>query len=77
MLVLTRKTDESILIGDNITIKILAIENGSIKLGIDAPRDIAITRTELIEAVEKANKDASMTTEDLNPLHALIDKIRS
>ena len=76
MLVLTRKIDESILIGENITIKVLAVDNGSIKLGIDAPKDISITRSELIEAVERANKEASNTPKDTSLLHDLIDQIK-
>lgn len=76
MLVLTRKTDESILIGDNITIKVLGVDNGNVKLGIDAPRDVSITRSELIDAVQKANKEASNTQLDTTLLHDLIDKLK-
>ena len=60
MLILTRKEDESIVIGNNITIKIVSIEKGVVKLGIDAPSDISILRSELLKAVEDANKDAAL-----------------
>lgn len=46
MLVLTRKSGESIEIGDNILVRVLAIKNGIVKLGFDAPRDVPINRTE-------------------------------
>lgn len=60
MLILARKEDESIVIGDNITVKIVSIEKGVVKLGIEAPSDISILRSELLKAVEDANKDAAL-----------------
>jgi len=44
MLVLARKSNELIHIGDNITVKVISIRNGQVKLGIDAPREIRVTR---------------------------------
>ena len=49
MLVLTRKRDEVIQIGDNIVIKILKTGKGAIKIGIDAPGDVRVIRGELLE----------------------------
>jgi carbon storage regulator CsrA len=64
MLVLTRKADDAIIIGDNITIKIISIEGNVVKLGIDAPTDISIIRSELLDAVEKSNIAASHKVDD-------------
>lgn len=47
VLVLSRKNDEKIHVGDNITITILAITGNRVKLGIDAPKEITILRSEL------------------------------
>lgn len=47
MLVLGRKTDESLLVGDDIVITILGIEGDRVKVGIDAPRHITILRSEV------------------------------
>jgi len=74
MLVLARKLDESIVIGDNITIKVISIEKGIVKFGIDAPRDISIMRSELLEDVKEHNIAASKDV-DANTLTKLSELI--
>lgn len=59
MLILTRKKDESIVIGDNIEIKVVSIEDGKVKLGINAPKNIDIHRKEIYEEIQKENKTAA------------------
>lgn len=77
MLVLARKLGEAIKIGDNIEIKVLSIESGAVKLGIDAPRDISILRNELLEDIKDANIAGSKDIEDkdLNVLSKLLKKV--
>ncbi|MFJ7838531.1 carbon storage regulator CsrA [Lysinibacillus sphaericus] len=58
MLVLSRKKDESIMIGDQIEIKILAVEGDQIKLGIVAPKAVKVHRSEVFEAIQAQNKEA-------------------
>jgi len=55
MLVLTQEEDEDILIGDNIVIKVVGVNrtNGQVRLGIEAPRNIAIDRREVRESKER------------------------
>ena len=76
MLVLARKMDESILIGDNIYVKVISIEKGVVKLGIDAPSDVTIIREELARDVADMNIKASKhaKTKDLEDLSKLIKK---
>jgi carbon storage regulator len=55
MLVLTRKLEESIRIGDNVEVQIVGIKGNSVKLGISAPREIEVVRKELDDRPE--NRD--------------------
>ena len=58
MLVLSRKINETILIGEDVKITLLGIEGDKIKIGIDAPKTTKIFREELIEATKSTNKQA-------------------
>lgn len=59
MLVLTRKKEELIRIGDDITIKIVDIDNRQVKLGIEAPKHVAINREEIYQRILAENEAAS------------------
>ncbi|AOY75644.1 carbon storage regulator CsrA [Clostridium formicaceticum] len=59
MLVLARKLEESIMLGKDIEIKILGIEEDRVKLGISAPRDVEIFRKEVYLEIQEENKAAS------------------
>ncbi len=55
MLVLTRRAEEKIKIGNNIVISILDVEGGSVKIGIDAPKEVLILRMEVFEKIQQEN----------------------
>lgn len=65
MLVLTRKKNQSIRIGDDIEIKVLGVEGDQIKLGIHAPKSIDIHRKEIYEAIQKENSEAANVSRDV------------
>lgn len=62
MLVLTRKKDESILIGDDIEIRINKVDGDGVRLGIIAPRKVPVYRKEIHDLISKSNRDAAMAS---------------
>jgi carbon storage regulator len=53
MLVLSRKKDERIIIGDQITVMVIEIRGDKVRLGIDAPKEVTVHREEVYEAIRK------------------------
>ncbi len=53
MLVLTRKTNQSIMIGDDIEVSILSVTGDKVRIGIEAPRDVAVFRKEVYEVIDE------------------------
>jgi carbon storage regulator len=64
MLALSRKQGETIVIGDDIEITVLAISNDQVKLGINAPRTVSIHRKEIYLQIQEENKAASEMGKD-------------
>ena len=58
MLVLSRKTEQSLMLGPDITLTVLAIEGDRVKLGIRAPRTVSVLRQELFDQLQAANTAA-------------------
>lgn len=65
MLVLTRKNGESIMIGDDIELKIISMDGEQVKLGINAPRTVKVYRSEIYLAIQEENKAALNSSIDL------------
>lgn len=65
MLVLTRKKDESILIGDDIEIRINKIDGDGVRLGIIAPRQVPVYRKEIHDIISRSNRDAAVPADKL------------
>ena len=70
MLVLTRKVNESVIIGDDIEICVTRVEGDTVKIGIKAPRSIAVFRKELVDDVKHKTVEAAIKP-DNNPEPAL------
>ncbi|AKL93773.1 carbon storage regulator CsrA [Clostridium aceticum] len=74
MLVLARKLEESIMLGKDIEIKVLGIEEDRVKLGISAPRDVEIFRKEVYLEIQEENKAASQQKVSIEGLKGFFRK---
>ncbi|MDP8246463.1 MAG: carbon storage regulator CsrA [Candidatus Hinthialibacter antarcticus] len=61
MLVLSRKRDESIIIGDDVVVTIVDVKGEQVKIGISAPKTVSIHRKEVYEAIQQENQAAAKT----------------
>lgn len=76
MLILSRKENESITIGDSIKIKVIGIDKGSVKLGFEAPLEMLILREELKIAIQEENKKSLQHSKTaLNQLSLIKKKV--
>jgi len=74
MLILSRKQNESIVIGDSIVLSVVDIKGDQVKLGIQAPRDVKVYRQEVYQAIQEENKAALKAKKDLPQLPDLFSK---
>lgn len=63
MLVLSRRVGESVVIGDDITVTVLEVRGDVVRIGIDAPRSVAVNRAELLAEVTNNNQAAASPAE--------------
>ena len=69
MLVLSRQRDETIMIGDDIEVTVVDIRGDKVRLGINAPKEIAVHRKEVYDAIRRENREAAQVKpEDLSGL---------
>jgi carbon storage regulator len=64
MLVLSRRVGESVVVGDDVTITVLEVRGDVVRIGIDAPRSVAVHRAELLEQLESINREAASPSDD-------------
>ena len=64
MLILTRRVGESLTIGDNVTVTVLGVKGNQVRVGVDAPREVAVHRQEIYERIQadKAKPSAAEQT---------------
>jgi carbon storage regulator len=74
MLVVSRRAGESIVIGDNVTVSVLEVRGDVVRIGIDAPRSIAVHRQELLAQLAQSNQEAASPSD--NAVDSLLNAMR-
>ena len=59
MLILTRRVGESLMIGDDVTITVLGVKGNQVRIGVDAPKEVAVHREEILNRIEAATGTAA------------------
>lgn len=74
MLILTRKTNEKIKIGNEITLSIIEIKGEQVKIGVEAPKEVKVFRQEVFNAIQNENRAAATSQESIGALSDLFQK---
>ncbi len=67
MLVLSRKVNQAIVIGDDVRIVVVAIDNDQVKLGVEAPRSVSVHRAEVYQAIKAGGRSVAPLDGDAKP----------
>ncbi len=59
MLILTRRVNESLIIGDDICVTVVGINGSQVRLGVNAPKEVAVHREEVFNRIQQANADSN------------------
>ena len=70
-LILTRRVSESLMIGDDVTVTVLGIQGNQVRIGIDAPKEIAVHREEIFDKIQQDKKLDRIRHDYANPLNGL------
>jgi carbon storage regulator len=62
MLILTRRVGETVMIGNDVTVTVLGVKGNQVRIGVNAPRDVAVHREEIFERIKREEQDGGGTT---------------
>ncbi len=63
MLILTRRVGETLVIGDNVTVTVLGVKGNQVRIGVNAPKDVAVHREEIYERIKREREEAQQPPE--------------
>lgn len=61
MLILTRRVGESVVIGDDVTVTVMGVKGNQVRIGVDAPKEVAVHREEIFERIQQEGNNANAT----------------
>jgi carbon storage regulator len=70
MLILTRRVGETVMIGDNVTVTVLGVKGNQVRIGVNAPKDVAVHREEIYERIKREEDQESRTSA---PIAKMVD----
>lgn len=66
MLILTRRVGETLMVGDDVTVTVLGVKGNQVRIGVNAPKDVAVHREEIYERIRKENEAGANKTSQGN-----------
>jgi carbon storage regulator len=60
MLILTRRVGETVMIGDDVTVTVLGVKGNQVRIGVNAPRDVAVHREEIFERIKREEQESGV-----------------
>lgn len=64
MLILTRRVGETVMIGDDVTVTVLGVKGNQVRIGVNAPKDVAVHREEIYERIRREHEDEGDSPEE-------------
>jgi carbon storage regulator (csrA) len=66
MLILTRRVGETLMVGDNVTVTVLGVKGNQVRIGVNAPKDVAVHREEIYDRIRKESENAAAKSNNGN-----------